>query len=359
MPHRRDQGWADQALQHTAYTYDKADRITSAGGVTYTVNATGNLTSRVGGSVNDSFTHDQANRLTVSSIGGAPTITASYAYNGDGLRVSKTVGATTTSYVYDLVARLPVLLGDGTRKYVCGATGLAYNVTTASGALEVYHKDHLGSIRELTTTDQSVTTIFLTDEYGVPTTKQGPCGTSTCASTQPFWFTGELQDTDTGTNFVYLRARYYSPGEGRFISRDGYSVRTDAPDTPNRAANTATIPQPLSILQARRSRLRFPSLLPNVCYSESPVPVHPRRPTVGRAGMRAHRQPRRTGIRRRSAEHARGARPTLVTGHPAAAGEWTTSACLVQRRPRVISVTLMLKVAGGISMSSTPAKMDL
>ncbi len=48
----------------TTYTYDRADRITSAGGIAYTVDAAGNLTAK--GS--DTFAYDQANRLTSATV---------------------------------------------------------------------------------------------------------------------------------------------------------------------------------------------------------------------------------------------------------------------------------------------------
>ncbi len=72
--------------------------------------------------------------------------------------------------------------------------------------LRVHHRDHLGSIRELTDSAGHISTIYLTDEYGVPSTKQAPSGGS--ASDQPFWFTGELINGGTGeTMLLYLRAR--------------------------------------------------------------------------------------------------------------------------------------------------------
>jgi hypothetical protein len=59
-------------------------------------------------------------------------------------------------------------------------------------AVEAYHQDHLGSVRELTDSVGHVSTIYLADEYGMPTTKQAPSGGT--PSDQSFWFTGELFD---------------------------------------------------------------------------------------------------------------------------------------------------------------------
>ena len=128
--------------------------IGCAGTVSYTVNANGNLEARGA----DTFAYDAAHRLTSATIAGA---TSSYGYNGDGLRVTHTSGATTTRYVSDVNRALPVVLDDGTRKYVWGAAGLAYSVDTAN-TLTVYHTDGLGSVGPLTDGGGSVEQAYQT-----------------------------------------------------------------------------------------------------------------------------------------------------------------------------------------------------
>jgi RHS repeat-associated protein len=100
--------------------------------------------------------------------------------------------------------------------------------------VEVYHQDHLGSVRELTDSQGHVTSIYLTDEYGVPSTLEGPDGTPASASDQPFWYTGEQWDSETG--FTYLRARYYASSVGRFTSRDVLAGVRTVPGSLNRYA---------------------------------------------------------------------------------------------------------------------------
>ena len=87
-----------------------------------------------------------------------------YSYDGDGKRVSKTVGGTQTNYTYDVNASLPVLLDDGTRKCVWGL-GLAFAVDI-SGSPLVYHTDGLGSMRAPTDASGSVVQTCQYDEYG-------------------------------------------------------------------------------------------------------------------------------------------------------------------------------------------------
>jgi len=108
----------------TAYTYTKADHLLTAGPVTVTVDQNGNLTRRLGGSVDDTFVYDQANRLVRAVIyeSGTPA-TTTYTYDGDGMRRSKSStlpGSTAAAYVHDVNRGLPVLLDDGTRSFVWG-----------------------------------------------------------------------------------------------------------------------------------------------------------------------------------------------------------------------------------------------
>ena len=167
------------------------NRALTAGPVNYTVNANGNLTARG----TDGFSYDQANRLKSATVSG--TI-SSDVYDGDGKRVSKTVGSTTTSYVYDVNGNLPNVLTDGTLKYVYGL-GLAYTVDI-TGTVQVLHTDGLGSVLALTDSAGTVVETYQSDAFGVPTQTQG-------SSSQPFQFTGQQEDPESG--FYDLRARYY------------------------------------------------------------------------------------------------------------------------------------------------------
>jgi RHS repeat-associated protein len=223
----------------TAYTYDRADRILTATGLTYTVNKNGNLRERSGGSICDTFSYDQANRMTAAVVNSCGTsTTSSYSYNGDGLRITKTVGGgSAIRYVWDINRGLPTLLEDGTRKYVWGAQGLSHNVAISGGAVEVYHADQIGTIRELTSgSDGTLVQTYTHDEYGVPTQTDG-------SSTQPFRYTSELWDGGTGEpNLLYLRARAYEPGIGRFMSRDPFEGGPRSPITLHRYAYSGNNP---------------------------------------------------------------------------------------------------------------------
>ena len=145
-------------------------------------------------------------------------------YDGDGVRFSCWVGAgPVTRHVSDVNASLPVTLDDGSRMYVWGV-GLAYAVSGRT--IEVYHTDRLGTVRAITDASGTIISTYRTDEFGV-------LAVTTGGSKQPFAFTGEPRD---GTGLSYLRARYYDPTLGRFMSRDLWAGFTSLPISLNRAA---------------------------------------------------------------------------------------------------------------------------
>jgi RHS repeat-associated protein len=224
-------------------TFDRADRITASGATSITVNAAGNLTARGA----DSFAYDAANRLTSATVGGSGE---TYSYNGDGVRASRTVGANPViGYVSDVNRDLPVTLDDGTRKYVWGL-GLAYAVSGSS--VEVVHADRLGSVRAITDGSGSVVASYRTDAWGNATTQTG-------SSTQPYGFTGEPVDA---SGLVYLRARYYDPGLGRFMTRDAWAGAPCHPQSLNRYAYASSDPTNLGDPSGRKSVIVGPAAAP-------------------------------------------------------------------------------------------------
>src|SRR6266508_6515642 len=136
------------------YPYDRADRIQSAGGRLYTVDANGNIVSRSGPLGSDTFAYDRANRLVRSSLAGVDVVT--YSYDGDGNRRSKGILLGLVGYALDVARPLPVVVADDERKYVWGSglthgRGLLGSVTsegiTRPVELSVFHADGLGSVR--------------------------------------------------------------------------------------------------------------------------------------------------------------------------------------------------------------------
>jgi RHS repeat-associated protein len=116
----------------------------------------------------------------------------------------------TTNYVWDVGSALPVVLqetaGGQTTYYVYGLDLIA----SIEGSTPTYYlTDGLGSTSQLANNAGTVTGSYSYDVFGSVRTHTG-------AGTE-WTYTGEQNDPN---GLEYLRARYYDPAVGRFLSRD-------------------------------------------------------------------------------------------------------------------------------------------
>ncbi len=206
----------------TTFTYDVNDRLLSDGTATYTYDANGNLTTQTAGAVIAQYRYDSENRLTsfVDATG-----TTQFTYDADGNRVQSTSSSSTTQFLVDtenntgLSQILEENDGTGTlqARYTYGTERLAM---VRGGVARFYHHDAHGSVRSLTDSTGAVTDIYQYDGYGHTMSAIG-------STINPYRYSGER--LDTGLGLYHLRARYYNPQLGRFISRDPLGGRSRVP----------------------------------------------------------------------------------------------------------------------------------
>ena len=141
---------------------------------------------------------------------------ASYKYNADGLRSSKTVtedGVTsTTKYLYNSGCIVLELDGTGaqTAFNIFGGSSVISR-ETAQGTDYYLYNGH-GDVVQLTNSVGNVTATYDYDAFGnLLTITNHP---------NPFRYCGEYWDYETKR--YYFRARYYSPKTGRFTQRDKF-----------------------------------------------------------------------------------------------------------------------------------------
>ncbi|HED40876.1 MAG TPA: RHS repeat-associated core domain-containing protein [Chromatiales bacterium] len=176
----------------------------------------------------------------------AYTITK-YSYDALGNRRSKTVElydnssidvtATTTYYlnapIFGMSHVIAELAEDMTIKssYVyAGPQLLKEEPSTTDRSLDLYmlHEGKVGSITHTVDMNGSVRNEYDYDTFGTRSNVK----TASSGSNQHFGYTGEMMDAESG--LLYLRARYYDPSIGRFISADPYLGRLAQPVTQNR-----------------------------------------------------------------------------------------------------------------------------
>jgi RHS repeat-associated protein len=216
----------------SSYTYDAARQITGlSSGATQTYDAAGELETQTasGGGTTDftydalgerteeapptgsptTYGYDEAGHLT--SIA-EPTISSTYAYNGDGLRMSETTSSVTEQFTWDTASSTPALLVDSTNAYIYGLGNAPIEqVNLSSHAVSYLVTNAVGSVRAVVNSSGTVTATTSYDAYGTPTATGG------LTASTPFGFAGRYTDA---TGLVYLIARYYDPATDQFLSAD-------------------------------------------------------------------------------------------------------------------------------------------
>lgn len=216
----------------TAMTFDSTDRMTSLNG-----------SSNVGS--------DAAGRMTQApfAAAGFPTwagrdwlesfraagssSTSTYAYNGLGQRLSRSVDGSTTRYVLDLNAALPAVLmennsANSAQRYYIYGLGLLASIDASSSTL-CYHFDQRGDTMALTNGSGGIAESYGYSPWGITTA-------SNATSTNPFRFIGQHGVMDEGNGLHFMRARFYSPTARRFLSMDQVAGSVSDPGTLNRWA---------------------------------------------------------------------------------------------------------------------------
>jgi len=126
-----------------------------------------------------------------------------------------------TNYTLDLITGLTQVLDDDTNTYLYGLDRVGEQQPTGWA----YHQpDVLGSVRQLTDADAEVILARAYEPFGSVMTSSGPGKTN-------YSFTGEWED---GTGLMSLRARYYQPVYGRFLTRDSLNGSSRIPMSQNR-----------------------------------------------------------------------------------------------------------------------------
>jgi RHS repeat-associated protein len=193
------------------YTYQKItgnnnnwQRLTNDGSNAYTYDTNGSTLTRNGPGGNFAFGYNSANRMV--SISGATT--ASYLYDYQGRRSTKTLGSATT-YLYDGL-NLVREAGASTADYLFGPGIDEPLAMLRGGQIYYYETDSLGSVNAVTNSSASVQNTYLYDAWGQVKSQTGSLA-------NPFTYTSR-EIGEAGLNFY--RARYYSSGLGRFLAED-------------------------------------------------------------------------------------------------------------------------------------------
>ncbi len=217
-------------------TYDLAGevtgrRLTGALSTTYTYpyNPDGDRTGMLdsSGATGASYSYDQVDRLIAAAVTDTTgPRQATYAYNGDGVRMSKVVSGTAEGFSWDTSGGLPLLVQDGTARYIDGPDGLPVEMISGTATL-YFLRDQLGSTRGVLSSAGALIASYAYDAYGNLKLRQGIIKSVRAPLYTPFLYAGQYTDAETG--FQYLQARYYDPATSQFLTMDPQVAQTKQP----------------------------------------------------------------------------------------------------------------------------------
>lgn len=191
--------------QKVAFTYNTPrNRLTSTTNDTFSYDNEGQQTHKSG----TSYTFDDAHRLT--HIGS----NTEFFYDGANNRLKITRDGTTTKYIYDANNNLLAEANNSNqiqRYYIHGASLLGL---VEGNNLYTYHYDATGHTLALTNASETIINAYSYTPYG-------RIANESETIPQPFKYVGQYGvQYEAAHAIYYMRARYYDPDTGRFISED-------------------------------------------------------------------------------------------------------------------------------------------
>ncbi len=189
-----------------SYTYNNPEknRLLTANTISFGYDNEGQLSS----GYSSTYSFDYEHRL--KSIDGTTT----FYYDGSGKRLKAVRSGAETRYIYDAGGNLLAEANSSnviTKYYIHGLGLLA--MVTDTGQAYTYHFNAVGSTIAMTDSAQNMVNKYSYDPFGnvLNQTETVP---------QPFKFVGQFGVMTEPNGFYYMRARYYDPNVGRFISED-------------------------------------------------------------------------------------------------------------------------------------------
>ena len=217
----------------TTYTYNNLDQMLTAGSGQYQYDGRGNLVQVTDGANVTHYSYDAADRLTGVTLADGTAVTN--VYDADGRRVQQTAGGQTTDYLWDEASPDGDVVyqtsGASSASYVLGGTELLSQ--TRDGVASYYLHDGQSSVRDLTNAAGAVTDTYDYSAYGDLLSRTG-------TTVNSYLFTGQQFEASTG--LYSLRARYYDPSVGRFLSQDTANYNLTSPPNLNRYVYAANDP---------------------------------------------------------------------------------------------------------------------
>jgi len=203
----------------TEYNYNTDNQLLSynvneTDTICFIYDANGNQIKKI--TLNDTVNYDfnfENNLTQISAVN--DTNVLSFTYSSGINRLSKTTNGQTLKYFYDNNDVLTEY--DTNNVVVCRyTTNLRIDDIISAkrgGTVEQYHKDALGSITNLTLSNENISVSYRYSEFG-------SIESQSSSHQNEYTYTGRQIDREAG--LYYYRSRYYNSENGRFVKKDKY-----------------------------------------------------------------------------------------------------------------------------------------
>lgn len=181
-------------------------RLSNDGINAYTWDSNGSNLTRSGAPGNFTFGYDVDGRL--NSISGAST--ATYTYDYQGRRTSKTVSGATTTYLYDGLNLVGETTGGTLTNYAFGPSVDDPLIVNKTGTISYFNADGLGSVAGTNSAAGTYDYNSVFDAWGIVRSETG-------TRTNSFTYTGR-ETGEVGLHFY--RARFFDTARGQFTQED-------------------------------------------------------------------------------------------------------------------------------------------
>ena len=214
-------------ITNPAYSFNRMSQYDDR---TFTHDGQGNI------STDNTTTNTFDNYDNLTAVTGANPMTAEYDAGGNRRNLNQ--NNQNTRYILDILGMSKVLMetdessGTVQHYYIYGANGLICRLKPDATTTHYYHADFRGSIVAMTDANQTITHKYAYDPFGSLISKEEPTGDS-----NPFRYVGQYGVIQDATNRYFMRARYYDPSVGRFISEDPIAAANLYPYAGNNPIN--------------------------------------------------------------------------------------------------------------------------
>ena len=148
----------------------------------------------------------------------------SFVYNSDGIRLSKTMGSTTTQYLLNGTQILAQTTNGTTLSFFYDQQGNRVAMADGNNNFYYYIYNVQGDVIALADASTGKLVVTYTYDAWGKLVKLEDSTANSVGTQNPFRYRSYYYDTETG--LYYLQSRYYDPDTGRFINADG-QLNTD------------------------------------------------------------------------------------------------------------------------------------